>query len=109
MMHGPDADHGYGQPEKKEGLKSPSQMTDLEYSAWVTERMMGGWVPLRDYLRHYPGETQAKVDTRIARGIWLRGVHYSVPKGSRAWINLLAIRKWIEDGGPESEAVVAGD
>jgi hypothetical protein len=61
--------------------------------------MMGGWVPLPDYLRHYPAETQAKIDTRLARGVWKRGTHYIVPPQSRAWVNLLAIRAWIESGG----------
>lgn len=79
--------------------KDPSQMTDEEYSEWVTTRMMGGWVPLRSYLRHYPDETQAKIDTRLARKVWQRGVHYIVPPQSRAWVNLIAIRKWIESGG----------
>lgn len=102
MMHGPDADHG--QPEDKERFtKNPSQMSDEEYSAWVAERMMGGWIPLRDYFRMYPGETQAKIDTRIARKVWLRGVHYAVPPQSRAWVNLREIRKWIESGGDGTE------
>lgn len=79
--------------------KAPSQMSDAEYSAWVAERMMGGWIPLRDYQRIYPAETQAKIDTRLARKVWKRGVHYEVPPQSRAWVNLLAIRAWIESGG----------
>jgi hypothetical protein len=87
-----------------EGAKAPSAMSDEEFATWVSERMMAGWVPLRTYLRHYPDETQAKIDTRLARGVWTRGVHYSVPPQSRAWVNLLAIRKWIESGGDGPEA-----
>lgn len=83
--------------QKEEGFtKNPSEMDDAEYSAWVTERMMGGWIPLRDYQRLYPAETQAKIDTRLARKVWVRGVHYAVPPQSRAWVNVIAIRKWIE-------------
>lgn len=88
----------------KEGAsKAPSEMSDEEYSAWVMEQLMGGWVPLAQYMRLYPEETKAKIDTRIARKVWIRGVHYEVPPQSRAWVNLIAIRVWIESGGGRSE------
>jgi hypothetical protein len=92
--------------------KDPSKMSDTEYSAWITETMMGGWVPLRQYLRTYPDETQAKIDTRLSRKVWERGVHFAVPPKSRAWVNLPAIRQWIESGvgdGLEPEGLVTGD
>lgn len=92
-MNGPETSAGFD--------KNPAQMDDLEYSAWVAERMMGGWIPLAQYQRVYPEETQAKIDTRIARKVWLRGVHYVVPPQSRAWVNLPAIRAWIESGAQE--------
>jgi hypothetical protein len=85
--------------------KNPSEMSDDEYSTWVAERMMQGWVPLAHYQRMYPDETQAKVDMRVARGDWVRGVHYSAPAGSRAWVNLIAIREWLEDTGLLDEAL----
>lgn len=87
--------------KSEEGFdKNPSEMDDAEYSAWVAEKMMGGWIPLRQYLRMYPEETQAKIDTRLSRKVWKRGVHYVTPAHSRAWVNLIKIREWIEDGGP---------
>lgn len=90
--------------ESEKGFdKNPSQMSDEEYSSWIVERMMGGWVPLAHYLRCYPEETQAKIDTRIARKVWKRGVHFQVPPQSRAWVNLIAIREWIESGGTGTE------
>lgn len=84
--------------------KNPVEMDDAEYSAWIAERLMGGWVPLAHYFRCYPEETQAKIDTRLARRVWTRGVHYTVPPQSRAWVNLIEIRKWIESGRPGAEA-----
>ncbi len=77
-------------------LKPLDEMTDSEFLEWVVADRMAGWIPLRMFLRMYPTESVKSVEQRLRRGIWQRGVHYHVPDRSGAWVNLNAIRAWIE-------------
>lgn len=82
--------------------KPITEMSPQEYAFWIAEKMMGGWVPIEHYMRMFPHEKRKNIDIRLQRGIWQRGVHYSVPdRSNRAWINLLAVRRWIEEGQKE--------
>lgn len=77
--------------------KPLAEMSAEEYALWIGEKMMGGWVPIEHYMRMFPKEKRKNIEVRLKRGIWKRGVHYAVPdRSSRAWVNLLAIRAWIE-------------
>lgn len=87
-----------------EADKPIAEMSAEEYARWMAEQMMGGWVPIDRYMRMFPNEKRKNIETRLQRGIWKRGVHYSVPqRGSRAWVNLIAIRKWIEDDARQQD------
>lgn len=78
-----------------------TEMTPREYDAFIVEHMMQGWVPLRDYLRHFKGESANGVQTRVSRGYWKLGVQYATPKGGGPWVNLVAVRDWIAGGAQE--------
>lgn len=87
-----------------------AKKTDKEYLEEIIKDMMGGWVPVKLYCDLY-GETMPKIKHRLKQGYWQRGVHYAVPPGSSAWVNLPAVRRWLEDqtkapegAGDESEA-----
>lgn len=71
-------------------------LTEEEFIAKITKDMMGGWVPLQVYLQAYPMETANAVHNRVRRGHWQHRVHYSAPKGGGAWVNVPAIRLWLE-------------
>lgn len=89
-------------PEEEQRVEpmrlDPSKMSDDEYRDWAMRVLMGGWIPLRDYFRMYPSETQSAIDTRVNRKVWQRGVHYVVPPNANAWVNLIAIREWVQRG-----------
>lgn len=55
-----------------------------------------GWITLSRYCKE-TGETKQTVHLRVSRGKWIRGVHYTVPDGGGAWVNIVAIRKWLLD------------
>lgn len=77
-------------------IKPVSEMSNQEFLDWVMTDRMGGWIPLKLYLRIYPTESANNIEQRLRRGIWQRGVHYRIPDRSGAWVNLNAIRAWIE-------------
>lgn len=55
------------------------------------------WVKLRRYLE-LSGDTEDAVQKKVARGLWLDGLHYKqAPDGVR-WYNTEAIEKWVEQG-----------
>lgn len=84
--------------------KPIAEMSAEEYTLWIAEKMMGGWVPIEHYMRMYPREKRNNIDKRLKRGIWKHGVHYAVPdRAARAWVNLLAIRAWIEADAREKD------
>jgi hypothetical protein len=58
--------------------------------------LMGGWIPLAQYLRMFPDESANAVYKRVQSGVWRKQVHYVAPQGSPAWVNLPAIRLWLE-------------
>lgn len=41
------------------------------------------------------GRTEASIRARMARGIWLLGVHYRKAEDGSVWIDLKAVDKWI--------------
>lgn len=77
--------------------KPINEMTNDEFLAFVIEHGLKGWVPLQSYLRLFPEETKVGIETRIKRKHWVRGVHYTTPQGSRMWVNVIAIGKWVAD------------
>jgi hypothetical protein len=47
-------------------------------------------------------ETEGAVKKRLAKGVWVHGVHASVPNGGkRLWINLEAVSKWALENSQE--------
>lgn len=54
-----------------------------------------GWLPLAKYCA-ITGETEGAVHTRVSKGIWKRGVHFSSPDSSRSWVNLAAVALWVD-------------
>jgi len=76
--------------------KSYDQMTNDEFLEFVVKRL-DGWIPLDTYIRLFPSETRLGIETRLRRGVWQRGTHYTVPRQGRAWVNLTAIRDWVTD------------
>lgn len=85
-------------------MKSIEQMTNDEFFEFVVDYQLKGWIPLKMYLRLFPTETRSAIEQRLKKGFWKRGVHYSVPQGGDAWVNLTAIQQWVV----QSEAPVAG-
>lgn len=79
--------------------KPIQDMTNEEFFKFVIEDTMQGWIPMKTYLKLFPGETRAGIEARIARKVWKRGVHYNVPDKGRTWVCLTAIRQWVTDGG----------
>jgi hypothetical protein len=76
--------------------KDPLKMTEPEFVEHALNDMLGGWVPLAVYQRMFPEETTNAIHIRVKRGIWQRRVHYIAPSGSSPWVNLKAIRAWLE-------------
>lgn len=75
--------------------KSVEKMTNDEFMEFVVDHMMGGWVPIKTYIKWFPSETKIAIETRLQRGYWQKGVHYVTPKGGTAWVNVKAIREWV--------------
>ncbi len=76
--------------------KLRDEMTEDEFIDHCLADMMGGWVPVSRYLKLYPEETQGMIASRVKRGIWVRREHYAAPRGGPGWVNLPAIRRWVE-------------
>lgn len=76
--------------------KPVNEMTNDEFFNFVVNQGLKGWVPLETYLRIFPEESKEAIETRIKRRHWLRGVHYTTPKGSRMWVNIIAIGAWVQ-------------
>lgn len=70
-------------------------LSEDEFIVKCLSDMMQGWIPLKTYLRMYPDENKATIETRVYRGTWKRRVHYFAPKGGTAWVNLPAIHAWV--------------
>lgn len=85
-------------------MKAIDQMTNDEFFKFVVDYQLKGWIPLKMYLRLFPVETRVAIEQRLRKGHWQRGVHYSVPQGGDAWVNLTAIQQWVTQG----ETLVAG-
>lgn len=81
----------------KPDLKPISEMSNDEFNDFVMNSMMAGWIPLKMYLKIYPTETKLAIETRLNRKVWKHGVHYKVPSRGHPWVNLHAIRAWIEE------------
>lgn len=77
--------------------KLVQDMTENEFIDHCLSDMMGGWVPVTRYLKMFPEETDDMIYGRVRRGIWKRREHYSAPQGGAGWINLPAIRRWLEE------------
>lgn len=77
-------------------IRDNALLTEEEFVEKCLRDIMNGWVPLEQYLKMYPTETINKVHKRVQQGAWQRQVHYAAPKGSAAWVNLIAIRAWLE-------------
>jgi len=73
-------------------------LTEEEFIDHCLSNMMGGWVPVSRYLKLYPEDSQGRIHSRVKQGGWVRGVHYSAPRGGFPWVNLPAIREWIAKG-----------
>lgn len=84
-------------------IKAEEQMSEEDFIVHCLSDMMNGWVPLVLYLRMFPDESANKVHKRVQQGGWKRQVHYAAPDGGGAWVNLPAIRLWLE--GRLEEAV----
>jgi len=54
------------------------------------------WIKLEAYCA-LTGETKNAVETRVAKGQWVRGVHVKV-KSRRLWVNLPEADRWVESG-----------
>lgn len=86
-------------------MKTVAEMTNDEFLKYVVEEGLRGWIPLKTYLRLFPEESKPAIETRMKRKHWQRGVHYSTPEGGKIWVNLLAIRAWVE--GDKDEVSLA--
>lgn len=80
-------------------VREASRLSEEEFVEKCLSDMMGGWVPLSRYLKLYPEDSANKVHKRVQQGEWKRQVHYAAPKGGFAWVNLKAVRLWIEGQG----------
>lgn len=79
-----------------ERVRTEGQLSEEQFVERCLKDMLGGWVPLPQYLKMVPEETANKIHKRVQQGTWLRQVHYAAPDGGCAWVNLPAIRLWIE-------------
>lgn len=79
-----------------EQVRAAARMSEEEFVEKCLSDMMGGWIPLERYLKLYPEEKANAVHKRVQQGVWQRQVHYAAPRGSSAWVNLPAIRLWLE-------------
>lgn len=77
-------------------IRDNALLTEEEFVEKCLRDIMHGWVPMEQYLKMYPTETAAKVHKRVQNKAWQKQVHYAAPKGSAAWVNLIAIRSWLE-------------
>jgi hypothetical protein len=77
-------------------IRTTRQLTEDEFIEHCLNDMMGGWIPVTLYVRLYPTENLNKIHKRVQQGVWQRQVHYAVPKGGTGWVNLPAIRLWLE-------------
>lgn len=90
---------------------TPANAIDLhklspdEFDNFVHRSLMQGWIPLARYQELYPTETRDKITSRLQKGSWQRGIHYAVPKGSGAWVNVINIREWVTSSEKVSDAV----
>ncbi len=86
-------------------IRQNEKMTEEDFVEHCLTNMMGGWVPVATYLRMFPDETMNAIHKRVQQGGWTRQVHYAAPKGSTSWINLPAVRLWLEGKleGPRTE------
>lgn len=71
-------------------------LSEQDFIEKALSDMMGGWVPIAVYLRMYPDENINKIHKRVHQGGWKRRVHYSAPQGGSPWINLPAVKAWLE-------------
>lgn len=86
-------------------IRSYEKLSEEDFIVKCLTDMMGGWVPLATYLKMFPDESQNAIHKRVQQGKWLRQVHYSAPKGGAGWVNLPAVRLWLEGKleGPGTE------
>lgn len=77
-------------------IRSEEALSEEQFVERCLKDMMGGWVPLARYLQMFPDETANAVYKRVQNGVWAKQVHYAKPTGSAAWVNLPAIRLWVE-------------
>lgn len=65
-----------------------------------------GWVTVEDYAASR-GISVSVVHKRVFDGVWIRGVHYSVPyEKSPGYVNLAAAEAW--ETAKSSESVTGG-
>jgi hypothetical protein len=55
------------------------------------------WVKMRRYLE-LSGDTEDAVQKKVARGLWLDGLHYKTGPDNVRWFNIEAIEQWVEHG-----------
>jgi hypothetical protein len=55
------------------------------------------WVKLRRYLE-LSGDTEDAVQKKIARALWIEGLHFKTAPDGVRWYNVEAIEKWVEQG-----------
>jgi hypothetical protein len=79
-----------------------AKKTDKEYLEEIIKDMMCGWVPAKLYMELY-GETIDQIKHRVKSGIWRHGEHYTVPRGGSSWVNIPAIRQWLDASLPAAE------
>lgn len=89
-------------------IKEVQQMTEEDFIQKCLKDMMGGWVPMPIYLKMFSTENINKIHKRVQQGRWHRQVHYAAPDGGTAWINLPAVRLWVE-GRLETIAAIKRD
>lgn len=77
-------------------IRANEVLSEADFVAKCLNDMLNGWVPLAHYVHLFPCETANKVHKRVHQGTWQRQVHYASPEGGPAWVNLPAIRLWIE-------------
>lgn len=56
-----------------------------------------GWITLKRYCE-VSGDSRQAVHLRVRAGKWQRGVHFTVPDGSGAWVNIPAVINWLREG-----------
>lgn len=79
-----------------------AKKTDKEYLEEIIKDMAGGWIPAKLYMTLF-GETMDQIRHRLKAGIWQHGEHYAAPRGSSGWVNVPAIRRWIDASLPPKE------